>query len=77
MPPRHRPRPRVPKAVVAALKPLIPVVAAPLVEPVVERLDRHEELLLELKASLDVQFQRIAAIQAQIDTLLTAHHRKP
>ena len=74
---RGRPRPRPDNTVLAALKPLIPVVVRPVVEPVVERLDRHEELLLELKASLDVQFQRIAAIQAQIDTLLAEHRRKP
>ena len=42
----------------------------PIVEPMVAKLDRHETLLLEMKAALDVQFQRIAALQAQIDHLL-------
>lgn len=75
MPPKHRPRAQTPKSIVAALKPLIPAVVAPVVEPVVERLDRHEELLLSLKAALEVQFQRIAAMQAQLDALLTANRR--
>jgi len=74
---RGRARPKPPQTILAALKPLIPAVVKPVVEPVVDRLDRHEELLLSLKASLDVQFQRIAAIQAQIDTLLLEHRRKP
>jgi hypothetical protein len=42
----------------------------PLVEPVVARLDRHEQLLLDLKSALDIQFKRIAAIQAQLDHLI-------
>ena len=49
---------------------MIPALVNPIVEPVVDRLDRHEELLLELKSALDVQFRRIAAIQAQLDQLL-------
>ena len=44
----------------------------PLVEPVLSRLDRHEELLRELKTALDVQFKRTAAVQAQLDQLLAA-----
>ena len=73
-----KPRPRAKKdsnGIVAALTPLIPAVVRPVVEPVVERLDRHEELLLSLKTALDVQFQRISAIQAQIDILLAANRR--
>jgi hypothetical protein len=42
----------------------------PIIKPVVQRLDTHETLLLELKAALEVQFRRIAAIQAQLDQLL-------
>lgn len=76
MPPKRRVRRKPPKSIIAVIKPLIPVVVAPVVEPVVERLDRHEELLLGLKGSLDVQFQRIAAIQAQIDALLAVSRRK-
>ena len=35
----------------------------PLVEPVLERLDRHEELLTELKGVLEVQVKRTADVQ--------------
>ena len=78
VPPKSPARPKPPpKSIVAALKPLIPAVVAPVVAPVVERLDRHEELLLGLRASLDVQFQRIATIQAQLDALLAEYRRKP
>jgi len=78
--PPKRSRDKVPKAALAALKPLLkpllPTVIAPVVEPVVQRLDRHEELLLSLQASLDVQFQRIAAMQAQLDMLIAAQRTK-
>ena len=53
---------------IPALKPAL----QPIIEPVVSRLDRHEELLSEVKATLDVQFRRIAAIQAQLDHLLAS-----
>lgn len=49
-----------------SLKPLL----EPVVAPVLERLDQHEGLLQELKAALDVQFKRTAAIQAQLDQVL-------
>ena len=47
------------------LKPLI----QPLVKPVLERLDRHEELLTELRDALEVQFKRTAEVQAQLDRI--------
>jgi hypothetical protein len=47
----------------------------PIIMPVVQRLDRHEQLLLDLKAALDVQFQRIAAIQAQLDQMMAKRHQ--
>ena len=50
-------------------------VLEPLVEPVLERLDRHERILEELKTALDVQFKRTAAIQAQLDLLLATLKR--
>ncbi len=49
-----------------AIEPVI----RPVVEPVLTRLDRHEKLLEELKAALEIQFKRTAAIQAQLDQLL-------
>ena len=50
--------------------PVLKPVLKPIIEPVVLRLDRHEDLLLQMKTTLDVQFQRIAALQAQMDHLL-------
>ena len=47
------------------LKPLI----APLVEPVLQRLDRHEDLLTEMKEALEIQFKRTADVQAQLDRI--------
>jgi hypothetical protein len=38
---------------------------------VLARLDTHERLLSEVKSALDIQFTRIAEIQAQLDQLLT------
>jgi hypothetical protein len=64
--PRRKPAP----SLLRAIKPLIPVVVKPVVETVVSRLERHEQLLEDLKAALAVQFQRIAAMQAQLDQLV-------
>ena len=55
---------------VPILKPVLKPILKPMIEPVVMRLDRHEDLLLQMKTTLDVQFQRIAALQAQMDHLL-------
>ena len=55
---------------ILALKPALKPVIKPLIEPVVLRLDKHEDLLFELKTALDVQFRRIAAMQAQMDHLI-------
>ena len=64
---KKKPRRRLPKAIpLPALRPVL----KPIIEPVVVRLDKHEDLLHEVKAALDVQFQRIAALQAQMDHLL-------
>ena len=70
------PRSQPSQAVLEALRPILPDVMSPVVEPVVERLDRQGELLLDLKAALDVQFQRIDAIQAQLDTLIAQWKRE-
>ena len=40
-----------------------------------KRLDRHERILEELTTALIVQFQRTAAIQAQLDLLLATLKR--
>ena len=57
---------------VPRLKPIL----KPLIEPVVVRLDKHETLLFEMKSVLDVQFQRIAAMQAQLDHLLATLRKR-
>ena len=70
--PRSRPARRKPALVVLpdVIKPIIPILVKPIVKPVIERLDSHEKLLHEVKAALDIQFKRIAAIQAQLDHLV-------
>ena len=35
----------------------------------------HEDLLQDVKATLDIQFRRIAAIQAQLDLLLAGREQ--
>ena len=56
---------------------IIPPLVKPIVEPVVKRLDRHEQLLLEMKSALGVQFTRIADMQAQLDLLIADHRKGP
>ena len=46
-----------------------------MIEPVVRRLDKHETLLIDMKKVLDVQFHRIATMQAQLDQLLATLRR--
>lgn len=62
------------------IKPLIKPLIRPIVEPIVTtvqtRLDEHEELLRAMKDSLDIQFKRIAEMQAQIDQLLKMQRRQ-
>jgi len=73
VPPKRPPRaPPRPDDIAPIIKPLIKPLLKPVVEPVLSRLDRHEQLLEEVKAALDVQFKRTAAIQAQLDQLLAA-----
>lgn len=67
MPAKRNPPPAVP---VTRLKPLLKPLLKPVVEPVLDRLDRQEKLLQELKMALEVQFKRTAAIQAQLDQIV-------
>ena len=46
-----------------------PVVAT-VMQPVAMRLNRIEELLLEMRGALDVHLKRIAALQTQVDILI-------
>jgi hypothetical protein len=59
-----------PADMVRFLEPALHPLIEPVVAPVLRRLDTHEEILLELKAALDIQFKRTAEIQAQLDRLL-------
>jgi hypothetical protein len=63
---------RTPRVVpVGTRRPLL----KPVVEPVIERLERTEKLLIEMKAALDVQFKRTAEIQAQLDVLVARFNK--
>ena len=65
--------PKRPRAILPPWRDLAPVIKPllePVVEPVLDRLDRQEKLLEEVKAALDVQFKRTAAIQAQLDRVM-------
>lgn len=64
MPAKNK-KPTAPSISLARLKPLL----KPVVEPVLSRLDRTERLLVDMKAALDIQFQRTASIQAQLDRI--------
>ncbi len=44
----------------------VPIAAIP---AILDRLDKHEQMLADLKDALDIQFKRIAEIQAQLDLL--------
>jgi hypothetical protein len=46
-----------------------PVVAT-VMQPVATRLNRIEELLIEMRGALDVHLKRIAALQMQVDILI-------
>ena len=63
-------RPTAPS--VREIAPIIRPLLNPVVKPVLSRLDRHEELLRELKEALNIQFKRTAEIQAQLDQLIGA-----
>ena len=45
-------------------------------QPVAARLNRIEDLLIEMRGTLDVHLKRLAALQAQVDVLIEkARHR--
>jgi hypothetical protein len=48
---------------------LSPVVAK-VIRPVATRLNRIEDLLIEMRGALDFHLKRIAAIQGQVDILI-------
>ena len=61
-----------PAAVLDELAPLL----KPVVAPVLSQLDRHAEMLDEIREALQVQFKRTAQIQAQLDKLIATVAKK-
>jgi hypothetical protein len=45
-------------------------VVATVMQPVASRLNRIEDLLIEMRGVLDVHLKRIAALQTQVDILI-------
>ena len=48
----------------------LPPVVATVIRPVATRLNRIEDLLIEMRGVLDFQLKRIAALQKQVDILI-------
>jgi hypothetical protein len=48
----------------------LPRVVATVIRPVATRLNRIEDLLIEMRGVLDVHLKRIAALQRQVDILI-------
>jgi hypothetical protein len=56
---------------------LPPVVATTVIRPVANRLDRIEDLLIEMRGALDFHLKRIAALQKQVDILIENDRIRP
>jgi hypothetical protein len=54
-----------------------PAVAAMVIRPVATRLNRIEDLLIEMRGVLDFHLKRIAALQKQVDVLLEKNRVSP
>jgi hypothetical protein len=52
------------------LKVKLPSSAATVIQPVAARLNRIEDLLIEMRGVLDFHLKRIAALQKQVDILI-------
>ncbi|MEX1129852.1 MAG: hypothetical protein WD638_01965 [Nitriliruptoraceae bacterium] len=50
----------------------VPIVVATVIRPVATRLNRIEDLLIEMRAVLDFHLKRIDALQGQVDILIEA-----
>jgi hypothetical protein len=48
----------------------LPPVVATAIQPIATRLNRIEDLLIEVRGVLDFQLKRIAALQKQVDILM-------
>jgi hypothetical protein len=56
---------------------LSPVVATTVIRPVATRLNRIEDLLIEMRGALDFHLKRIAALQKQVDILIENDRVRP
>ena len=52
-------------------------VVATVMQPVASRLNRIEDLLIEMRGVLDVHLKRIAALQKQVDILIEKDRIRP
>ena len=55
----------------------VPPVVATVIRPVATRLNRIEDLLIEMRGVLDFHLKRIAALQKQVDILIDKDRVRP
>jgi 5'(3')-deoxyribonucleotidase len=55
----------------------LPPVVATVIRPVAARLNRIEDLLIEMRGVLDFHLKRIAALQQQMDILIEKDRVRP
>lgn len=48
----------------------VPAILAAVVQPVAKRLSRIEALLIEVRCEQDIQLKRVAALRAELDTVV-------
>ena len=54
----------------------VPIVVASVIRPVATRLNRIEDLLIEMRGALDFHLKRIDALQGHVDILIEASVRR-
>jgi hypothetical protein len=54
----------------------VPIVVATVIRPVATRLNRIEDLLIEMRGVLDFHLKRIDALQGQVDILIEASAKR-
>jgi 5'(3')-deoxyribonucleotidase len=54
----------------------LPTVLATVVRPVATRLNRIEDLLVEMRGALDFHLKRIGALEGQVDILIEASAKR-
>jgi hypothetical protein len=54
----------------------VPIVVATVIRPVATRLNRIEDLLIEMRGALDFHLKRIDALQGHVDILIEATARR-